>query len=62
MRSKRSKGEFHAEVLEEEGPLVGGFFDDFAGGFARVMTGARLDVDQDRGGALSDAVTGLAPG
>jgi len=30
----RSERKLHAEALHEEGPLVGGFFDDSASGFA----------------------------
>ena len=48
MRNKRSEGEFHPEALDQEGPLVGGFFDDFAGGFAGSVSGAGFDPDQNR--------------
>jgi hypothetical protein len=52
--SGQRERELHAEVLDQEGPLVGGFFDDFAGGFAGAVAGPRFDADQDRGGILRD--------
>src|SRR3954468_12413040 len=41
----------HAEALREEGPLVGGFFDDLGGRFAGAVASPGFDPDQDRGGA-----------
>jgi hypothetical protein len=39
-RGERSERELHPEVLDQEGPLIGGFFDDFAGGFAGAACNA----------------------
>jgi hypothetical protein len=41
---RRSERQFHPEAIDQESPLVGGFFDDFAGGFAGVMAGAACNV------------------
>ena len=48
---KGSEGKFHPEALDQEGPLVGGFFDDLTCRFAGAVAGARFDPDQYGGGA-----------
>ena len=43
--------ELHAEALDQEGPLIGCLFDDFAGGFSGAVASAGFDSDQHRCGA-----------
>src|SRR5688572_30266702 len=38
---------FHFQSLHEEGVAVGGFFDDFGGGFAGAVAGFGFDADED---------------
>src|SRR5213082_2969402 len=53
-----SERQLHPEVLYQEGPLVRGLFDDFAGGFAGAVAGAGFDSDQDRGRACLRGLQG----
>jgi hypothetical protein len=45
-RQARSKRELHPEALDQEGPLVGGFFDDFARRFSGAVAGASFDAER----------------
>ena len=38
--------DFHPELFDQEGPAVGGFFDDFCGRFAGAVTRFGFDADQ----------------
>jgi hypothetical protein len=54
LRTVRSKRELH-QRLSQRRPLIGGFFDDFAGGFAGAVAGAGFDPDQDPSDELFSA-------
>src|SRR5437899_12125686 len=39
--------DFHAELFNEKGPTIGGFLDNYSGGFAGAVSGFGLDPDHD---------------
>ena len=48
--------ETDVENFDQEGPLVGDFFDDFGCWFACAVTGAGFDADEHRRIALMDVL------
>lgn len=58
-RIRNSNPSLHPQHLPQEGPFVGGFFDDFGEGSAGTMTGAGFDTDEDGWGTFTLGVAFL---